>query len=101
MSDNDVYLPSATSTESCDTSYWSSKEEMEVASTVQPFEGELRESNEDLDEERQRRFLARGVQVKIRTKNSRHWMFCLLRLCFIFYGEIYVKNGQLCSFLLP
>ena len=63
MSDNDVYLPSATSTESCDTSYWSSKEEMEVASTVQPFEGELRASNEDLDEERQRRFLARGVQV--------------------------------------
>ena len=46
---------------------------MEVASTVQPFEGELRASNEDLDElERQRRFLARGVQVKIRTKNSRH-----------------------------
>ena len=88
MSDNDVYLPSATSTESCDTS-------------VQPFEGDLRASNEDLDEERQRRFLARGVQVKIRTKNSRHWMFCLLRLCFIFYGEIYVKNGQLCSFLLP
>ena len=41
---------------------------MEVASTVQPFEGELRASNEDLDEERQRRFLARGVQVKIRTK---------------------------------
>ena len=101
MSDNDVYLPSATSTESCDTSYWSSKQEMKVASTVQPFEGELRASNEDLDEERQRRFLARGVQVKIRTKNFRHWMFCLLRLCFIFYGEIYVKNGQLCSFLLP
>ena len=49
MTDNDVYLPSASSTESCDTSYSSSKEEMEVASTVQPYEGESRASNEDFD----------------------------------------------------
>ena len=38
MSDSDVYLPSASSTESCDTSYSSSKEEMEIASTIQPNE---------------------------------------------------------------
>ena len=40
MTDSDVYLPSASSSESCDTSYSSSREEMEVASTVQPYEGE-------------------------------------------------------------
>ena len=41
---------------------------MEVASTIQSYEGEPRESNEDLDEDWLRRFLACGVQVKIRTK---------------------------------
>ena len=51
MSDSDVYLPSASSTESFDTSYASSKEEMEVTSTVQPYEGEPRASNKDFDEE--------------------------------------------------
>ena len=40
MSDSDVYLPPVSSTESCDTSCSSSKEEMEVASTVHPYEGE-------------------------------------------------------------
>ena len=50
MSDSDVYLPSASFTESCDTSYASSKEEMEVVSTIQPYEGEPRASNEDFDE---------------------------------------------------
>ena len=40
---------------------------MEVASSVQPYEGEPRASNEDFDEDWQRRFLAFGVQVKIRT----------------------------------
>ena len=30
MSDSDVYLPSVSSTKNCDTSHWSSKEEMEV-----------------------------------------------------------------------
>ena len=44
MSDSEVYLPSASSTVSCDTSYASSKEEMEVASTIQPNEGEPRAS---------------------------------------------------------
>ena len=51
MTDSDVYLPSASSTESCDTSHSSSKEEMEVASTVQPYVGEPRASNEDFDED--------------------------------------------------
>ena len=41
---------------------------MEVASTVQPNEGEPRASHEDFDKHWQRRFLACGVQVKIRTK---------------------------------
>ena len=54
MSDSDVYLPSAGSTESFDTSYASSKEEMGVASTVQPYE-----INEN-----------RVHQTKISTKND-------------------------------
>ena len=66
---------------------------MEVASTVQPYEGEPHESNEDFVEEWQRRFLARSFQVEIMMKNSLYCMFSLLRLCFDFYGEIYVKNG--------
>ena len=44
--------------------------------------------------------LARGVQVKIKTKTSRYLMFSLLHLCFVFYGEINIKKGWLCSFLL-
>ena len=56
-------------------------------------EGEPRESNEDFDQDWPRRFLACGVQVKIRTENSRYWTFSLLRLCFVFYGDVYVKNG--------
>ena len=36
MSYSDVYNPLASSSESCDASYSSSKEEIEVASTVQP-----------------------------------------------------------------
>ena len=51
MSDSDVYLPSASSTESFDAAYPSNKEEMEVASTVKPYEGEPRASNEDFDED--------------------------------------------------
>ena len=61
MSDSDVYLPSASSTESCDTSHSSNKEEMDVATTVQPYEGEPRASNEDFDEDWQRQFLACDV----------------------------------------
>ena len=92
MSDSDVYLPSASPTESCDTSYSSNKEEMEVASTVQPYEGEPRASNEDFDEDWQKRFLACSFQVKPRSKNSHYWIFILLRFCFVFYERIYDKN---------
>ena len=51
MSDSDEYLPSANSMESCDTSHSSSRGGMEVASTVQPYEGEPRASNEDFDKD--------------------------------------------------
>ena len=49
MSNSYVYLPLAGSTESFDTSYSGSKEEMEVASMVQPFKEEPRESKKDFD----------------------------------------------------
>ena len=51
MTDGDVYLLSASSTETCDTLYSSNKEEIEVATAVQPYEGEPRASiaNEDVD----------------------------------------------------
>ena len=56
-------------------------------------EGEPRASNEDFDEDWLRRFLECGVQVKNRTKkNSSYWMFSLLRLCFVFNGEIYATE---------
>ena len=61
MSDSDEYLPSANSMESCDTSHSNSRGGMEVPSTVQPYEGEPRASNEDLGKDFQRKFLARGV----------------------------------------
>ena len=51
MSDSDIYHPSASSSESWDTSYSKSKEEMTVASTVQPEEEELSLSSEDFDED--------------------------------------------------
>ena len=51
MFDSYVYLPSvASSTESCDTSHSSDKEEMDVATTVPPYEGQPRASNEDFYE---------------------------------------------------
>ena len=56
---------------------------MEVASTVQPYEGEPRASNEDFDEDWQTRFIACGVQVKIRTKTP--VTECLVcRICVLF-----------------
>ena len=42
MTNSDVFLASASATESCDTSYSSSKKEMKVAGTVQLYEGEPR-----------------------------------------------------------
>ena len=98
MSDSVVYLPSASSTESCDTSYSSCREEMEIVSTVQPYEGEPRASNEDFDDDWQTRFIACGVQVKIRTKNSRYWMFSLSHLRFVFYDEISLRLGSCVRF---
>ena len=57
MYDSNTYLSSASSTESCDTSYSSSCEEMEVAITKEnPVV-----SREDFGEDWQRRFLASGV----------------------------------------
>ena len=50
-SDSDVCLPSPSLNESCDTSYSSSREEMEFVTTVQSYEGETRASNEDFDED--------------------------------------------------
>ena len=46
------------------------REETEVARTVQSYEGEPRASNEDFDEDWQRRCFACSVQVKIRARNS-------------------------------
>ena len=68
---------------------------MEVASAVQPYEGEPRASNEDLDEGWQRRFLNSGVQVKIRTKSpvTECLVCCVCVFFFFFYEEIYDKNG--------
>ena len=51
MSDSNVYLPQASFTASCDTSYLISEDEMEVASTVEPYEGEPCASNKDFDED--------------------------------------------------
>ena len=50
-SNSDACLPSASLNKSCDTSYSSSREEMEVAIMVQSYEGEPRASNEDFDED--------------------------------------------------
>ena len=57
MSDGDVYSPSASSTKSFDTSYSSSKKEMEVARTLQPYEG-------------------RTVQTKISTHTDQDGFLC-------------------------
>ena len=42
ITDSDICPPSASSTKNYDTLYSSSREEMEVASMVQPYEGEPR-----------------------------------------------------------
>ena len=75
ISDSDVYLFLASSIESCDTSYSNRREEMEVASTVQPYEGEPR-----CIKRRFRRRLTKTVSRlqclgQDRTKNSRYWVF--------------------------
>ena len=74
------------------------KNKLEVASTVQPYEGEPRASNEDFDEDFdedwQRRFLACGFQVKKRTKKSLYWIFSLLRLCFVSMVKSMLRMGS-------
>ena len=74
------------------------KNKLEVASTVQPYEGEPRASNEDFDEDFdedwQRRFLACGFQVKKRKKKSLYWIFSLLRLCFVSMAKSMLRMGS-------
>ena len=74
------------------------KNKLEVASTVQPYEGEPRASNEDFDEDFdedwQRRFLACGFQVKKRPKKSLYWIFSLLRLCFVSMAKSMLRMGS-------
>ena len=93
MSNSAVYLPLVSSTESCNTSGTQViKREMEVAITIEPYEGELWASSEDFDEDWQRRLLTCGVQAKIREKISRYRMSRLLRLS-CFRGKIHLNNG--------
>ena len=73
MSDNDVYL-------------------VKLQVRFNPTK-ESRVNETKISSKSDRRFLARSVQVEIMMKNSRYCMFSLLRLFFVFYGEIYVKNG--------
>ena len=73
MSDNDVYLV---------------KLEVRFNPTKENRVNETKISSKS-----DRQFLARSVQVEIMMKNSRYCMFSLLRLFFVFYGEIYVNNG--------
>ena len=58
---------------------------MEVASTVQPHEGELRASNEYFDQEWQGRFLIGGVQVNIRPEKLLllNVLFAAFLFCFL------------------
>ena len=38
-------------------------------------------------------FLPLVFRSRLEQKNSRYSIFTLLHLCFVFYGEIYIKNG--------
>ena len=77
MSDNDVYLV---------------KLQVRLSPTKENRVNETKISSKS-----DKRFLARSVQVEIMMKNSRYCMFSFLRLFFVFYGEIYVKNGLFVS----
>ena len=96
LSVSDISLPSASSTKSFDTSKKKWKLQVRFSPTKE-------------SRVHQRRFRRRVSKTVCRlrysgqdyNKNHRYWTFSLLRLCFVFYGEIYVKNGWLCSFLLP
>ena len=54
MSDCNAYLTSAGSTVSCDTYCSSSREDMEVDYTVQPYEEEWRVSGQDFNKDQQK-----------------------------------------------
>ena len=73
MSDSDVFLTYASSTESLDTSY---------SSRFSP----TKENCVLLDG------FSRAV-FRSRLEEKTPVTECLLRLCFVFYDEIYVKNG--------
>ena len=81
----DVYLPSASSTESCDTSYSSSREEMVVSSTVQAYEGEPRASNEDFDETDKDSFSP--VMFRLRLEQNIPATKCLVCCVFVLFSN--------------
>lgn len=60
MSDCNAYLTSAGSTVSCDTYCSSSREDMEVDYTVQPYEEEWRVSGQDFNKDQQKWFISWG-----------------------------------------
>ena len=73
---------------------------MEVDYTVQPYEEEWRVYQAKISTKTNKNDLSAGVfRSRLEQENSHYWMFCLL--CFVFYGKIYIRNGWLCSFLLP
>lgn len=77
MFDSDVYPASASSIESCITSNLRCNEEIELASTVETYDGQPSESNEDFDQDWPRRFLVCSVHVKIVTKTPMTECLCL------------------------
>ena len=92
MSDSDEYLPSANSMESFDTSHSSSRGEMEVPSTFS-LKKENRVHQTKISTKTYKEGFSPAVfRSRLGQKSSRYWMFNLLRLCFGFCGEIYVKN---------
>lgn len=93
MSDSDDHLPTASSTNSSDTSYPSNWEEMEVVSKGSASRWRTA-SNVDFDKDWQRRSLA----CEIKTENSRYWVFTSLRLCFVFCGKILLRLGRCVCF---
>ena len=60
---------------------------MKVASTVRVPQTKI-STNTDKDDFSPAVF----TEVKIKTKSSCYRIFSLLRLCFVFYGEIYPEN---------
>ena len=85
MSDGDVYLASASSTENCNTSYPSNREEMEVARMVQPFEENRVYEMKILTKTDKDGFSPAVFRSKLEQKISVSYsVFSLLRFCFVF-----------------